>query len=135
VEDGEKMVQIVARSSVSQVKTNAPQPDAQAGTIDPKNVPSNKAFTSNTSDLAAYCGALTGRNYMQTNYVDDRLVLFKPQTPLTTNEMLYAIQKAFALNGLVIVDGPENSFTLATLGGAIQTGRPAGSKSAKPKQK
>lgn len=134
VDDGEKMVQIVPSDWLSMVKTNAPKTDDQAGTIDPKSVPSNKTFALNTPDLAAYYGALTGRNYMQTNYVDDRLVLFKPQTPLTTNEMLYAIQKAFTLNGLVIVDGPENSFTLASHGGVIQTSQPA-KKTAKPKQK
>jgi len=135
VDDGEKMVQIVPRGRLPMVKANAPKTDNQIAAIDPKSVPLNKSFAPNTPDLATYYGTLTGRKYFQTNNVGDRLVLFTPRTPLTTNEMVYAIRKAFALNDLVIVDGPENSFTLVSPNGVIATTRPAGSKPAKPKQK
>jgi hypothetical protein len=124
VDDGEHLVQIVPAPLASKVRARAPKPEAGADRIAPDKVPvfyraprSNRgqSFVANVDGLVAYYAELAGRKFVPSEKVGQRPVAFRVRTPLTREELRYAIETTLAFDGLTIEPGETNSIHAARL--------------------
>lgn len=136
VDDGDHFVQVVPRVLANAVRTNAPKPNAGSSLLDATNIPVVGVATLSTFNLPrekssaaisdagkrcaerllSYYAELAGKNAEPFPTLGDRYVYFWVQTALTKDEVLYAIEKTFALNNLKIVT-TNNTVRLAELSG------------------
>jgi len=144
VKDGTNLVQVVPIAQRRQVRLGAPKPEPGARLFDPHQVPSigitstrgspslveqefdrlrrqfhgfmhlpdpEKRKAQRLLDLYAH---LAGKSAVESQDLGGRAVRFHVDTPLTRNELLYAIETTFALDGFAIIP---------VAGGKVRLGR------------
>ena len=147
VNDGEKFVQVVTIEAASGVKARAPRPARDALRWEPNKLPvigstppipqrseSGTRLPEVTAGLAAptrmlrtvdelvRCyAALTDREAIPSDRFGANLVPFALATPLTKEEVLYAIETTLALNGLAIMPADSKSIRAGRLSERRQT--------------
>ena len=135
VDDGDKFVQLVPVQIWSKIETSAPKPQSGSELLDPKELPKfnnerptnplnrlNKIYQRFFHDsppwtpkpvdrLVEFSGELTDQKAMSSKNYGRQLVRFEVTTPLTKEEVLYAIETTLKLDGLAItkVDGEKIS--------------------------
>lgn len=141
VDDGEKFVQLVPIQMLPLVVTNTPKPTTNAVALDPKEVSKIKPepldrrvlklnqyyrrFFRGTPPwtprplgrLADFYGELTDQTFVPTKDFDGtRMVLCEVTTPLTKEELIYAVETVLRLNGWEIGKAGKAKFSLFRLG-------------------
>jgi hypothetical protein len=110
VDDGEHLVQIVPARLAPNVRAHAPKSDASAERIAPDKVPVFSRGWSSAREirppkvdgLVAYYAELSGRTATPSEKVGQRPVTFEVGTPLTRDELRYAIETTLGFDGLAI---------------------------------
>jgi hypothetical protein len=121
LDDGDHLVQIVPARLASQIRSRAPKRAADAETIAPEKVSaffhsqSDPSSDRNVDNLVAYYARLAGLRSVPSEKVGRNPVTFKVRTPLTRDELLYAIETTLAFDGLVIVHTETNTIHAARL--------------------
>jgi hypothetical protein len=127
IDDGDKFVQLVSLDQVSKIRANAPKTAGNKSLITPDQVNSALAQTNNPLDrrprplaetavpakrLAAYYAELSGCKFVQPagNLHDN--VVFETATPLSREELLYAISTTLELNHRQVVKLDDKTMTL-----------------------
>lgn len=140
VDDGEKFVQVVPVEMLSQVVTNSPKPSANAVVLDPKEVPKFKTegtpvrinqlnqlyrrffhdtppWTPRPVDrLVEFYAELTDQKSVPSKTHGLTPVMFEVTTPLTKEELIYAIETILRLEGLEIAKADKNKIGPVPLG-------------------
>ncbi len=124
VDDGDHFMQVVPKGQANTVRAKAPRARPEAPLLDPKSIPvvgfvrtySPAPATSESSlaDLArarshcadrllAFYGELAGKKTTPSPDLGDTFLHFATQTPLSREEVLYAIETTLALNKLAVI--------------------------------
>jgi len=121
VEDGTNFVQVVPLKQVANLKLQAPVRNAGDSLLDPQTVqhfgyfpfqpgkPVDKSRQGAVNDLVAYYAVLSGKIAIPSQPIGGISVVFKPQTPLTKPELLYALETTLALSGLTMIEVDEKT--------------------------
>jgi hypothetical protein len=135
VDDGEKFIQMVPLVQANQVKTNAPQPEADSPLISPESVPQFFPFSnfqrpgplpsapgfppqalsstnSRMDHLGSYYASLVDSKYVSDENYGKWPALFKITFPVTKPELLYAIEMTLHLQGLTIAKLEDKIITI-----------------------
>jgi hypothetical protein len=124
VDDGDHFMQVVPKGQANRVRVKAPRARPNAPLLDPKSIPvvgfvrtySPTAATAESSladlpraqshcaeRLLAFYGELAGKKTNPSPDLGNTFLHFATQTPLSREEVLYAIETTLALNQLAVI--------------------------------
>jgi hypothetical protein len=140
VDDGNKFVQLVPVQDWSKIETHSPKPQPGAELLDPKEIPKlngerpanplnrlneiyrryfhdSPPWTPRPADqLAGFYAELTEQQAVGSKNYGRRLVRFEVTTPLTKEEVLYAIETTLKLDGLALTKVEGEKISVISLG-------------------
>ncbi|HZR20701.1 MAG TPA: hypothetical protein VFE51_25700 [Verrucomicrobiae bacterium] len=129
VDDGEHFMQVVPKAQAGSVRAQAPKPRPDAPLFNPKDVPvvgllrtytpvpmDSRKFEADLAQVSRHCAdrlvalyaEMSGKKAITSPDLGDRFVWFATQTPLSKEEVLYAIETTLILNKLAIINESDS---------------------------
>ena len=130
VDDGEHFMQVVPKAQAGRVRPQAPKPRPDAPLLDPRDVPvvgllrtyapvptmDPGKFEADLAQVRRHCGdrllalyaEMAGKEAIPSPDLGDRFVWFATQTPLSKEEVLYAIETTLTLNKLEVINESDS---------------------------